>query len=132
MIYLDSTALVRLVVREPETPELIRFLHDRRSATRVCSSTAGQETLAAVAGCGHQATARARQVLASPTLVEIDPAGPIDDYAAAIAEQGLGRARATHLATVLFLASAVTDLVTYDEPLRVAAAARGIHTVTPR
>ena len=70
LVYLDSSALVKLVVREPESTALVAFLHGH--AERVSSALALSEVPRALrrAGFGASERRRARQVLSRVVLIE--------------------------------------------------------------
>ena len=68
MVYLDSSALVKLVIAEPESQALRRYL--RSEPQRASCALARVEVLRAVRSHGAKALARARQVLrGSPSRV---------------------------------------------------------------
>lgn len=125
--YLDSSAIVKLVVREAESRALRTFL--RRHPSRVSSALARVEVMRAVRLHGAEASAKARSVLSRITLVGI--ADEVLDRAAALDGTVLRSLDAIHVATALGLASDVGVLVTYDERMRAAASAVGLTTVAP-
>ena len=69
VVYLDSSALVKLVRTEPESNQLTVWLTEH-SAERIASALARVEVLRAVAPAGPAALARALRVL---RLVELIP-----------------------------------------------------------
>src|SRR2546425_10847706 len=72
ILYLDSSALVKTVVAEPESAALRRLL--RRHQLRVSCGLARTEVVRAVRHLGPRATTRARQVLQRIDLVRFDDA----------------------------------------------------------
>ena len=92
VVYLDSSALVKLVVREPESAALRSYL--RSKASRVSSALARVEVVRAVAPHGPGATARARQVLEATSLLALDDA--LLDAAGALEAPGLRGLDAIH------------------------------------
>jgi len=72
LLYLDSSALVKLVVAEPETPALMAFLAGW--PLRVSSALARVEVLRAVkrTGAGPGVRRRATRVLARVALIRVD------------------------------------------------------------
>ncbi|MFQ5666187.1 MAG: type II toxin-antitoxin system VapC family toxin [Candidatus Binatia bacterium] len=118
MVYLDSSALVKLVVREPESTALRRFL--RRHPRRVACALARAEVPRAVLHLGPAALARAREVLRRLDLIQIDDS--LLDAAGRIEPQVLRTLDAIHLAAARLLSSDLESVVTYD--LRMADAAR--------
>lgn len=122
LLYLDSSALVKLVVAEPETAALLRFLAGWPH--RISSALARVEVVRAVnrAGAGPAVHRRATRVLARVALVRIDQ--PVLAAAARAAPPELRTLDAIHLATARSLDS-LAGIVTYDGRLgRAASRAR--------
>ncbi len=130
LLYLDSSALVKLVAPEPETAALLSLLEPRPEV--VSSVLARVEVARAVArsGGGKRTRERARQVLSSVFLVAIDD--PILERAAGLDPPDLRSLDAIHIATALALRPEVEAVVSYDERLNAAAKALGLAVVTPR
>ena len=130
MVYLDSSAIVKLVVPEPESEALRRFLADHED--RVASGLVRVEVLRALRRThgGSRATLRrAEQVLAGVALVTVDEAILRD--AAALEPGRLRSLDAVHLATALSL-EGLEALVTYDLRLGAAAVAAGLEVESPK
>lgn len=119
VVYLDASALVKLVVREPESVALMEFL--REHPDRVSSALALAEVPRALrrARFGAAERRRAREVLARVALVDIDRRALT--AAAAIEPPTVRTLDAIHLATALALREDLAALVTYDRRLAVAA-----------
>ena len=119
VVYLDASALVKLVVREPESVALMEFL--REHPDRVSSALALAEVPRALrrARFGAAERRRAREVLARVALVDIDRRALT--AAAAIEPPTVRTLDAIHLATALALHEDLAALVTYDRSLAVAA-----------
>jgi predicted nucleic acid-binding protein len=126
-IYLDSSALVRLAVDEPESAALRRHLRRRR--TLVSSALARTEVLRALLPAGPDAVAAGRQVLALCDLVRINDATL--NRAAALLPHELRTLDAIHVATALRLEDELGALVTYDGRMADAARAVGVRVVAP-
>lgn len=126
MLYLDSSAIVKLVAREPETPELVEAV--RADPEVVSSALAWTEIIRAVRRARGR-IARAREVLEGIALVPIDDG--IIRGAADLAPVGLRTLDALHIATALSLGEDITSLVTYDDRLAEAAATAGIEVIAP-
>ncbi|MGH2630817.1 MAG: type II toxin-antitoxin system VapC family toxin [Actinomycetota bacterium] len=126
MLYLDASAIVKLVRREPETLDLIDAV--RQDPALVSSALSWTEVMRGVRRVGGDA-ARAEEVLGDIALVPIDDG--IVRAAADLAPRTLRGVDAVHLATVLSLADDVDRLVTYDARLADAAAAAGIDVAAP-
>ena len=121
MIYLDTSAIVKLVVKEPESPAL----HDYLSAhpERVSSALARVELTRALrrAERSESTLERAAAVLQRLALVPLDDI--VLEAAARVEPVALRSLDALHLATALSLPP-LAAFVAYDE--RLLAAARGI------
>ena len=118
-VYLDSSALVKLVVLEPESTALREFLSAH--ALRMSSALVEVEVPRALrrAGYGAAEGRRATEVLARIALVDVDRR--ILRSAAALAPPGLRSLDAIHLATALSLGQDLAGIVTYDQRLSDAA-----------
>jgi predicted nucleic acid-binding protein len=127
VIYLDSSAIVKLVVREDESAALRRFLHDH--AVQVSCALARVEVPRAVAGEGSAAADRARQVLRALKLLSLDDA--LLDAAGTLQGVGLRSLDAIHLAAALELGGELQRLVTYDRRMADAGAAVGLPIAAP-
>jgi predicted nucleic acid-binding protein len=119
MLYLDSSAIVKLVSREPETDGLVQLIGE--DPATISSELSVVEVLRAVRRVRGDRR-RAEAVLGGVALVPID-AGIIRS-AAGLSPAALRSLDAIHLATVLSLVGDVSRLVTYDT--RLAAAARSM------
>ena len=128
MIYLDSSALVKLVVAEPESGALRRFL--RREPERVSCGLARTEVLRAVRPVGPAAVERARRVLRRVHLIRVDDV--LLDAAGMIDAVVLRSLDAIHLAAAQIVAPDLTALVTYDRRMAIAAGALGFSVSAPR
>ena len=116
--YLDSSAIVKLAVRERESDALRRHLRRRRPL--VSSALARAEVLRALLPGGENALVAGRRVLASLDLVRVNDR--VLDLAGSMVPIELRSLDAIHLATAERLAGELASFVTYDE--RMAAAAR--------
>ena len=127
LVYLDSSAIVKLVVREPETAALRRHL--RRRATPVSSALARTEVLRAVMAHGEPATKLARVVLGRLELLRINDR--VLRTAGALTPSGLRTLDAIHLASALTLESDLKRVLCYDVRLTEAFEDRGLKVVAP-
>ncbi len=126
-IYLDSSALVKLVVAEAESEALRRFL--RKHPIRVSSALAKVEVVRALRFQGKLATNRATKILARIRLLAIDSA--LLDAAAAIDGRVLRSLDAIHLASATALGNDLVSVITYDLRIRDAARLLGLSVRAP-
>ena len=126
MLYLDSSAIVKLVVREPETADLVEVV--RADPAVVSSALAVTEVIRAVTRSGGRA-ARAEAVLDGIALIPIDEG--ILRAAATLAPRDLRTLDAIHLASALSFGRDLAELVTYDQRLAEAATGAGIDVRSP-
>jgi hypothetical protein len=126
-VYLDSSALVKLVVREPESSSLAAHLRHRR--TRVSCALARVEVVRAVRGHGRPAIIRARALLARISLLRLDDA--LLDQAAALDGATLRSLDAIHLAAAQTLGDRFVEVVTYDQRMAEAARQLGLQVAAP-
>lgn len=133
MIYLDSSALVKLVHVEEHTDELRGWLAVEMPALLVASVLAEVEVSRAVRRHAPDRLEHIPTVLDSLDLVKIT--GSVRAKAAGYPDPLLRSLDALHLATAHSIAStagaAVTALVTYDERLAKAASEVGLPVVMP-
>lgn len=128
IVYVDSSAIVKLAVREPESGALRQYLRRRRPL--VCSALARTEVVRAVLPLGPPAVRRAREVLSRFDLVRLS-----DRILAAAAELEPYHVRsldAIHLATARLLGDTLRRIVTYDDRMTGAARHLGFTVVSPR
>ncbi|HET7399069.1 MAG TPA: type II toxin-antitoxin system VapC family toxin [Intrasporangium sp.] len=129
-IYLDSSALVKLVAREPESEALRGFLRRHREDGRVTSALARVEVVRAVLEGGPPAVAHARRQLSRVDQVHVDD--ELLDSAALLRSAGLLRSLdAIHIATAQLLGPDLLSLVSYDHRMQDAAAGLGLPVDAP-
>lgn len=127
LLYLDSSAIVKLIVPEPETKALRDLL--RSWPERVSSVIARIEVERMARRIGGGAIRRARSVLSRLALIEIDEA--VVRTAAALQPAELRTLDAIHLATALSLGQDLGVLCAYDIRIAGASAAAGVEVVAP-
>jgi predicted nucleic acid-binding protein len=127
LLYLDSSAIVKLVVPEAESAALRRSL--RSWPERVSSVVARIEVERVARRIGGGAVRRARSVLTRLALVELDP--EVVDRAAKAEPAELRTLDSIHLATALSLGNDLGALCAYDFRLAEAAASGGIEVIAP-
>jgi uncharacterized protein len=132
VIYLDSSAVVKLVRREPGTAELVGWLAERQPAALVSSALVEVEVPRALRRHAASALIGVPAVLARLYRLEIDAI--VRATAAAYEDRSLRSLDAIHLATAQ-IASGTHDrleaFVAYDQRLLGAAAALGFDTASP-
>ena len=126
--YLDTSALVKLIVAEEETAALLTWL-DETDGDWVSSDLTRTELLRAVRRGATDRIVRAREVLDSITLLNVTT--QIYEEAARIDPPSLRALDALHLAVALDLGDDLESIVTYDDRLAEAATANGVPTTAP-
>lgn len=129
LLYLDSSAIVKLVAPEPESSSLVDRLRDGPDV--VSSALARVEVLRTVRRARGTAAEvrRAQAVLESIALLRIDEA--VLDRATVVGAQALRSLDAIHLASALSLGDALTAVVTYDRRLASEARKMKMEVLTP-
>jgi predicted nucleic acid-binding protein len=127
VVFLDSSALVKLVIREPETPALRRYLASRPQ--RIACQLVRTEVPRAVRQFGPRALTKARSVLQRVQIVRLDD--DLLDAAALIDPAVLRSLDAIHLASAQLVARELEAVVTYDRRMRTAAERIGLVVVAP-
>jgi predicted nucleic acid-binding protein len=125
--YLDSSAIVKLVVEEPESTALRRYLRRRRPL--VTSVLARTEVARALLPLGPAAVQRGRDVLSRLELVRISDR--VLGAAGSLLPPELRSLDAIHLATAQQLGVDLAGVVTYDERMGTAAEALGWTVAAP-
>jgi uncharacterized protein len=128
MTYLDSSAIVKLVVREPESAALRDFLRSHRD--RISCSLARTEVPRAIRHLGSAALRRARLVLDRIHLIRLDDS--LLDAAAMLDVRVLRSLDAIYLAAAERVAADLEVVVTYDQRMAEAAEALGFVVQAPR
>jgi predicted nucleic acid-binding protein len=127
-LYLDTSAFVKIVVTEPESRSLRRFL-GTSPGRRVSSALLRTEAVRAVRHVGPDALARAREALRRIDLVLVDDR--ILDSAAMLDPGILRTLDAIHLATALAVGGDLDAIVTYDDRMLAGADLLGLPTAVP-
>ncbi len=127
--YLDTSALVKLVVAEPESTALRDYLRANAADTLFTAALARTELVRAVTGAGVRAIARARRIL--DDLDTINLTRGLLDTAADLRPAGLRTLDAIHLAAAQRAGTALRALLTYDARMAAAAADLGMVVEAP-
>lgn len=130
MLYLDTSALVKLVRREPESDSLADWLDAQAPATWVSSTLVEVELPRALRRVDPTLLAAVPGIVARVARYEIDEV--VRAAAAALADPTLRSLDAIHLATAqAVFGTQLTAFVAYDERLLAAAASAGLPTNSP-
>lgn len=129
MIYLDSSALMKLIREEAETEALRDWLASEPEVPVVTSELGRIELLRAARRAGTDVLTEARALIGDIDLVPLDRG--VQDLACEIGEAPLRTLDALHLASAVLLREELTALVAYDMRLLAAARAADLPTVTP-
>jgi predicted nucleic acid-binding protein len=130
MIYLDTSAAVKLVAAEAESEALIDWLNAHAEENLAANAIGHIELVRAAARVGARAVALARSVASTiDTLVLTDA---IVSAAATLPPPELRTLDAIHLATAHVHRKTVTAFCAYDRRLLGAAESLGLPTVSPR
>lgn len=125
--YLDSSALVKLAVREGESDALRRHL--RRHRPWVSSALARTEVLRALLPAGEGAITAGRAVLARCELVRVNDR--VLALAGTMQPPELRSLDAIHLATAQRLGSDISEMVIYDDRMAEVARQMGYRVSSP-
>ena len=128
MIYIDTSALVKTILDEAESPAFREYLVDK-DAVFTSALTRIEFPRAIARGAPSRMTVALRRI---QTLNYIGLSADILRSAAAVQPVTLRTLDAIHLASALSIRSELEALVAYDDRLLAAAASLGIPTASPR
>jgi predicted nucleic acid-binding protein len=126
-VYLDSSAIVKLVVTEAESRALTDYLRDHPS--RVSCALARVEVIHAVRPHGAAAVVRAGRLLARISLLRLDDV--LLDAAAELEGTTVRSLDAIHLAAARAFEDELAEVVTYDRRMADAAHRLGLAVSAP-
>jgi uncharacterized protein len=139
VIYLDASALVKLIRPEAESSGLRSYLSDRRDTPKVTSAISFAELARAVRSAYQDPVKQrdmmeaeldlAGELLSTMRIVEINR--DVIGEAAKADGSFLRTLQAIHLVSATRIAFALSALVTYDERLSLAAREAGLPVVAP-
>jgi len=129
-IYLDSSAIVKLVQREPESDALRRFLRQRRSDQFVTSALSRVEVVRAVLPGRAGAVGQARRQLGRLDLITLT-SDLLESAATLSPTAALRSLDAIHLACAQEVGPELRAIVTYDRRMADAAVALGLTVEAP-
>lgn len=128
MIYLDSSALVKLVLPEAESTALSQWLSERTGTVRASSALVRVEVVRAINSRDCAQVSRTRTLIDAMALVPmtndlLDEAGTL--------QHGLRSLDAIHVASALRLRGDLEVFVAYDQRLLEAAEEAGLWVASP-
>jgi len=128
--YADSSALVKLVLSEPESAALSRFLKGRgRTLTSRLATVEVSRAVVRSAGKSPQQASVLASLWERVDIAELDPR--ISVVAAGLEPVGLRSLDAIHLASALAIVDELDAFITYDVRLADAARAHGLTVLAP-
>jgi uncharacterized protein len=129
MIYLDSSAVVKLVHAEPESQALREWLDECAEFGWISSALVEVESFRALARHAPDAVARLHPVLDQIELADLDPV--IRILALTVSPATVRSLDAIHMATAQRIRGQLTSFVTYDKRLADAARIAGLPVDAP-
>lgn len=129
MIYLDSSALLKLLYEEPESAALADWLSAHGVSPMVSSELARVEVLRACRRINPDVLPAAGKLLAQLDLMPLT--SDLIEDAAGIGEANLRSLDAIHLASALSIRSDMAGFIAYDQRLGDAAVAAGLELLRP-
>lgn len=126
MIYLDTSALIKLVVAEDESAAVDRYLRDAAMVSSTLLVVEGRRSIL------RRAPLRLPQidvVLTRVSTIEISDA--VVETASRLPDPALRSLDAIHLATALSIGDDIDAVLTYDDRLAAAAASHGLTVARP-
>ena len=129
MIYLDSSALLKLLFEENESSALEQWLTAHAASPMVSSELAKVEVLRASRRLAPATLPAARMMLTQLDLIPLT--GGVVERAAELAEPSLRGLDALHVASALSIAGDLSTFIAYDRRLIAAASAAGLDPLQP-
>jgi len=137
VIYLDSSAILKLLRRETESDALVQHLDAHEQQELVTSALATVEVARALTAVGAaeiaaDAVRRSDRIeigdVAIPALAIV---APVLDLARTLPPAVLCSLDAIHVATAMLAGDALDHVITYDNRMAAAAGAAGMRTASP-
>ena len=129
MIYLDSSALLKLLVEERESAALAEWISERSATPKVSSELAKLEVVRAARRLDSRVVPPARAVVSQLDLIPWSSS--LIEEAADAEDPTLRSLDAIHLVSALSIREALTAFVAYDPRLIGAAQAAGLTAESP-
>lgn len=129
MIYLDSSALLKLLFQEPESEALSSWLAVQPDLPKLTSQLSVIEVVRVCRRLDASQEPAARSLLAGLDMMPVSSA--VVDLATRVGTSSLRSLDAIHLATALLVRDGLAALVAYDHRLLEAAKAEELPVMTP-
>jgi predicted nucleic acid-binding protein len=129
VIYLDSSALLKLLHEEPESAALANWLTEQAGSPLLSSELARVEVIRACRQINPDVLPEARALLAGLDLIPL--ADAVISEAADVGETTLRSLDAIHLASALSIRDDLSAFIAYDHRLGDAASAAGLQLLAP-
>jgi uncharacterized protein len=129
MIYLDSSALLKLLFEESESAALALWIAERPDIPLVSSELAKVEVVRAARRLNDAVVPAARALVSQLDRVPLGSA--LLEEAADVGEPLLRTLDAVHLASALSIRDELTSFVAYDSRLLAGALAAGFDVISP-
>jgi uncharacterized protein len=129
LIYLDTSALVKLVFEEAESEALALWLDGQSDVPKLSAEVATIELVRACRRYDEAAVLAARELLAGLDLIPLT--GDLVESAALAGPPELRSLDAIHLASASAVAQSITAFVVYDVRLASAAGELGLPVASP-
>jgi hypothetical protein len=129
VIYLDPTAIMKLITTTPESPALADYLRSRTDTTWFTCALSRADVMRTVATLHPDAAEHAHHVLAGLDLVAVTDR--LLDVAIELAPAPGHTTNALHIAAALSAGPRLHTLITYNPELTRDAAAHHITTTSP-
>jgi predicted nucleic acid-binding protein len=126
LAYVDASAVVKLILREPESASFHRWYVE---AERLATSRVGIVEIERAARRQSHLESRRMQVLSELDIIELDAA--IGKLASGVGPAGIRTLDAIHLASAMRLQPDLDAFVTCDDRLAAAARAIGLLVIQP-
>lgn len=126
MLYLDTSAFLKMVWEEPESAALQEFIGDQSG---ISSVLLGVEARRGTLREAPKLMPRTDLLLGDLVMIEISDA--VIESAGRLPDQTLRSLDAIHLATALLIRDDIDALLSYDDRLLAAAAAHGLPAASP-
>jgi predicted nucleic acid-binding protein len=129
VIYLDTSALVKLVFQEAESEALAAWLGERTDVPKLSAEVATIELVRTCRRYDEAALAAARELLVGLDLIPLT--SNVVEGAAVVGPVELRTLDAIHVASALAVGDSITWFVAYDQRLLSSAVDNGLQVASP-